>query len=171
MVARQPGLRIEQLNTSHQRGAFDCGEPPLNQFLSEQAGQLARKNVCKTYVTVSGDSSDVLGFVSVAVGQVQTTQLPTHLKLPRYPVPLFRIARLGVDLGQQGQGIGQHLMAFALQMALDFSQQAGLYAVLVDAKHAKAAKFYADLGFLETVDDPLCMYLPIGTLQKLRQKP
>lgn len=161
-------LRIERLAAHHQRSGFDCGDADLNQFLSQQAGQLARKNFCKTYVAVTDDGVVVLGFVSVSVGQTQTAQLPPQLKLPRYPAPILRIGRLAVDQKNQGQGIGQRLMGFALQMALEFSQQAGLYAVVVDAKHAQASQFYAGLGFTPTLDDPLCLYLPVATLQKLK---
>lgn len=164
-------LRIERLAAHHQRGGFDCGDADLNQFLSQQAGQLARKNFCKTYVAVADDGVVVLGFVSVSVGQTQTAQLPPQLKLPRYPASILRIGRLAVDQKSQGLGIGQRLMGFALQMALEFSQQAGLYAVVVDAKHAQASQFYAALGFVPTLDDALCLYLPVATLQKLKQKP
>jgi len=163
-------LRIERLAAHHQRGGFDCGDADLNQFLSHQAGQLARKNFCKTYVAVADDGVAVLGFVSVSVGQTQTAQLPPQLKLPRYPAPILRIGRLAVDQKSQGLGIGQCLMGFALRMALEFSQQAGLYAVVVDAKHAQASQFYAGLGFTPTLDDPLCLYLPVATLQKLAQE-
>lgn len=159
-------LRIERLAAQHQRGGFDCGDVDLNQFLSQQAGQLARKNFCKTYVALADDGVAVLGFVSVSVGQTQTVQLPPQLKLPRYPAPILRIGRLAVDRQSQGKGIGQCLVGFALRMAVEFSQQVGLYAVVVDAKHEQARQFYTALGFTATLDDPLCLYLPVATLQK-----
>jgi len=161
-------LRIERLGAQHQRSEFDCGNADLNQFLTKQAGQLARKNFCKTYVAVADDGLAVLGFVSVSAGQAQTTQLPPQLKLPRYPAPVLRIGRLAVDRQHQGQGIGQQLVAFALQMAMEFSQTVGLYAVLVDAKDDQARVFYETLGFAATLDDPLCLYLPMATLEKLK---
>lgn len=159
-------LRIERLSAQHQRGGFDCGNADLNQFLNQQAGQMARRNFCKTYVALADDGLVVLGFVSVSVGQVQTAQLPPQRKLPRYPAPILRIGRLAVDQKQQGRGIGSQLTAFALQMALEFSRQVGLYAVVVDAKHAQACRFHTALGFTATLDDPLCLYLPVATLQK-----
>ena len=36
----------------------------------------------------------------------------------------------------------------------------------IDAKHEKAKVFYEALGFTATLDDSLCLYLPISTLQK-----
>lgn len=164
-------VRIERLAAHHVRAGFDCGEGALNDFLLRQAGQLQRRGFGKTYVALAEDGFTVYGFVSVSAGQVATRQLTEGLKLPRYPAPMLRIGRLAVDARQQGSGIGQDLLAFALQLALEFSQQVGLYAVLVDAKDNKAKVFYTRLGFIETVDDPLCLYLPIATLVKTKAAP
>ncbi len=71
-----------------------------------------------------------------------------------------------MDARHQGSGIGQDLLAFALRLAVDFSQQVGLYAVVVDAKHDKEKSFYVKLGFLTCLDNPLCLYLPISTLEQ-----
>ncbi|MGA8513698.1 MAG: GNAT family N-acetyltransferase [Burkholderiaceae bacterium] len=158
-------IPIALLAAQHVRSGFDCGDTALNEFLQRQAGQLARKGYGKTYVALATDAATVLGFVTLGVGQVETTQFPSTLKLPRYPAPVLRIGRLAVDRAAQGQGIGQQLMAFALQLSLEFSQQVGLYAVVVDAKHEKAKAFYSALGFIATLDDPLCLYLPIATLK------
>lgn len=161
------GIHIERLAARHQRTDFDCGEPALNAFLQRQAGQLERRGFGKTYVALAEDGIRVVGFITLSAGQVEAQKLPPNLKLPRYPAPTLRIGRLGVDRQQQGRGTGQHLMAFALQLALEFSQQVGLYAVLVDAKNDKAKAFYTGLGFTATLDDPLCLYLPMSTLAKL----
>ena len=85
--------------------------------------------------------------------------------LPRYPDPVLRIGRLAVDARCQGKGIGQDLLAFALRLAVEFSQRVGLYAVVVDAKHDKAKAFYVKLGFIACVDNSLNLYLPIATLE------
>ncbi|MBK9236036.1 MAG: GNAT family N-acetyltransferase [Rhodoferax sp.] len=160
---------IERLAAHHVRVGFDCGDAALNDFLLRQAGQLQRRGFGKTYVALADDGATATGFVTVSAGQVATAQLPASLKLPRYPVPVVRVGRLAVDARHQGHGIGQDLLAFALQLALEFSQQVGLYAVLVDAKDEKAKAFYTRLGFVETADDSLCLFLPIGTLAKARQ--
>ena len=161
-------VRIERLAAHHVRTDFDCGEAALNNFLRKQAGQLQRRGFGKTYVALADDGLMVTGFVSVSAGQVVTTQLPETLKLPRYPAPMLRVGRLAVDARYRGAGIGQDLLAFALQLALEFSQQIGVYAVLVEAKSTKVKTFYKKLGFIETVDDPLCLFLPISTLTKAR---
>ena len=162
---------IERLAAHHVRVGFDCGEGALNDFLLRQAGQLQRRGFGKTYVALADDGVTITGYVSVSAGQVTTMQLPEGLKLPRDPAPMLRVGRLAVDVRHQGCGIGQDLLAFALQLALEFSQQVGLYAVLVEAKNKKAKAFYTRLGFIETVDDPLCLFLPLATLSKTKATP
>ena len=159
-------MRIELLAAHHNRDGFDCGDSALNQFLQRLAGQQQRKGLGKTYAALADDGVSVVGFVTVSAGQVAATQLPPNLKLPRYPVPILRIGRLAVDTRHQGQGVGQDLLAFALRLALEFSQRIGLYAVVVDAKHEKAGAFYRRLGFMPTSDNPLCLFLPLATLQQ-----
>ena len=157
---------IRLLAAEHRREEFDCGEAALNDFLLRQAGQQQRRGFGKTYVALAEDGVTITGYVTVSAGQVATTSLPSHLKLPRYPSPMLRIGRLAVDVHHQGEGIGQDLLAFALRLAVEFSQRVGLYAVVVDAKHNKAKAFYLKLGFIACVDNPLCLYLPVATLEQ-----
>ena len=170
MLARAP-IAIERLAAHHQRAGFDCGEPALNDFLQRQAGQLKRRGFGKTYVALADDGIQVVGYVTVSAGQIQTQHLPPQLKLPRYPAPVLRIGRLGVDQAQQGKGTGQHLLSFALQMAVEFSEQVGVYAVVVDAKNDRTKAFYSRLGFSQSLDDPLCLYLPIARLKRAVSSP
>lgn len=117
-------------------------------------------------MALADDGVSVVGFVTVSAGQVAAERLSPALKLPHYPVPMLRIGRLAVDVRSQGQGIGQDLLAFALRLALEFSRRVGLYAVVVDAKHDKAKAFYLRLGFVPTLDNPLCLFLPLSILEK-----
>ena len=159
-------VAIQLLGAQHRRDGFDCGDAALNDFLLRQAVQQQRRGFGKTYVALAKDGIEITGFITGSAGQVTTTSLPTQLKLPRYPAPILRIGRLAVDVRHQGKGIGQDLLAFALRLAVEFSQRVGLYAVVVDAKHNKAKAFYIKLGFIACVDNPLCLYLPITTLEQ-----
>lgn len=156
---------IQLLGKQHHRNGFDCGEVVLNEFLQSQAGQQQRRGFGKTYVALADDGATVIGFVTVSAGQIATASIPAQSKLPRYPAPILRIGRLAVDVRHQGKGIGQDLLAFALRLAVEFSQRVGLYAVVVDAKHDKAKAFYIKLGFIACVDNPLCLYLPVATIE------
>jgi len=159
-------VAIQLLGAEHRREAFDCGDAVLNDFLLRQAGQQQRRGFGKTYVALADDGVSVIGFVTVSAGQVATSALSSQAKLPRYPAPVLRIGRLAVDAHHQGKGVGQDLLAFALRLAVEFSQRVGLYAVVVDAKHDQAKAFYVKLGFIVCVDNPLCLYLPVATLER-----
>jgi GNAT superfamily N-acetyltransferase len=159
-------IRIELLDGRHCRAGFECGDGPLNDFLIRLAGQQQRRGLSKTYVALADSGSELAGFITLSVGQVATQALPPALKLPRYPIPVMRISRLAVAAHRQGQGIGQELLAFALRLTLGFSTQVGIYAVIVEAKHVKAADFYRRLGFQATLDDPLCLFIPLSQIAK-----
>lgn len=159
-------VAIQLLGAEHHREAFDCGDAALNDFLLRQAGQQQRRGFGKTYVALADDGVSVVGFVTVSAGQVATSALSAQAKLPRYPAPVLRIGRLAVDARHQGKGVGQDLLAFVLRLAVEFSQRVGLYAVVVDAKHDQAKAFYVKLGFIVCVDNPLCLYLPVATLER-----
>lgn len=159
-------IAVQLLGAEHRREGFDCGDAALNDFLLRQAGQQQRRGFGKTYVALADDGVSVIGFVTVSAGQVATSALSAQAKLPRYPAPVLRIGRLAVDERYQGKGVGQDLLAFALRLAVEFSQRVGLYAVVVDAKHDQAKAFYVKLGFIVCVDNPLCLYLPVATLER-----
>src|ERR1035437_5349462 len=156
--------RIEPLHPRHERDRFDCGEEALNQFLRRYARQQQTRNLNRTYVALEEGGSRVVGFYTVSAGSIGFLELDPTLKLPRYPIPVMCIGRLGVDRGMQGKGLGQQLRADALLLALASSAKVGIFAVVVDAKHEQAATFYRKLGFIPCHDLALTFYLPIQTL-------
>lgn len=161
-------LRIELLEARHRREGFDCGNAALNEFFRRQAEQQQRRGFGKTYVALADNGLDVIGFVTVSVGQVEAQAMPSQLKLPRHPAPMLRIGRLAVDKRVQGLGNGQDLLSFALHLALEFAERVGLYAVVVDAKDARAAEFYRRMRFEPTLDNDLCLFLPLSRLAKAK---
>lgn len=165
-------VRIELLGDQVGREKFACGVTALDEFLARRAGQQQRKGFGKTYLAIANSANSaspgeaIAGFVTLSAGQVATTALSPEAKLPRHPAPVLRIGRLAVDQRFQGQGIGRQLLAFALQLALEFSARVGIHAVMVDAKNDSSATFYQRLGFRPTLDNPLCLYLPLAVLRQ-----
>ncbi len=99
----------------------------------------------------------ILGFATVAPGHVEIEGLPAaaRRKLPRYPLPVLRLARLAVDGPAQGQGLGGQLLRFVLQLASRMAGDFGCAGVVVDAKRSagmdakcSAVEFYAKHGFI-----------------------
>jgi len=141
-------MEIRALRESDERSAFRSGDPDLDRFLTKYAGQNQfRHHIGATYVAVEGDS--VAGYVTVAPGHVEIEHLPSaqQKKLPRYPLPVLRLARLAVDQSVRGQGLGGQLLLFVLRLALRMAEEFGCIGVVVDAKPG-AVTFYRQFGFL-----------------------
>lgn len=91
-------------------------------------------------------------------------QLP--VRLSKAGIPALLQARLAVDVSQQGQGIGEALLFDVLRRAIAISEQTGLYGDVLDALNERAKKFYSGYGFLQLLDDPLHLFLPLETIHK-----
>ena len=88
-------------------------------------------------------------------------------RFPNYPVPVARLARLAVDQGQQGKGLGKLLLLDALYRCHRLSEEIGSVGVIVDAKNARAQSFYGQMNFEEFPDTPLTLCLPIKAISRL----
>lgn len=141
-------IEIRALRESDNRASFRSGDADLDRFFQQFAGQNQfRHHLGVTYVAV--DDQNILGFATVAAAHVEVDGLPAAMrrKLPRYPLPVLRLARLAVDRSAQGHGLGLQLLRFVLRLALQMAHDYGCVGVIVDAK-PDAVDFYATYGFL-----------------------
>lgn len=159
-------LRIERLDgRRHRRDAFDSGVPALDAYLRERASQHQRDGIATTHVLVDDpEPGRILGWYSLAAAQVMLSELSERdrARLPRYPVPAARLARLAVDRSEQGKGLGAALLQDAVKRCLELRGELGLRLLIVDAKDERAAGFYRAFGFTETADAALTLYLSLG---------
>jgi len=150
---------------THDCAEFDCGTPELNDYLTRRATQDRRRNLTQVYVLVDTDTpSQVLGYYTLSAAQVDTEQISEQerRRLPRYPIPCFRMGRFAVQQNVQGQGLGKLLLGCAVDRCLQVRHEVGAYALIVDAKDADAKSFYEHFGFISFSDRPLSLYLVIG---------
>ena len=159
--------KIELLATLHDRRNFSCGEPAIDEYLRRLARQHAESKISRTYVAVKGER--ILGYYSLAMSAIRKEKLPEqHQKrFPNYPVPVARLARLGVDQRQQGKGLGKLLVMDALYRCYRLSEEIGSVGVVVDAKHEHAQSFYRQFNFEPFPEMPLTLWLPIAAIAKL----
>jgi GNAT superfamily N-acetyltransferase len=167
-------MEIRALRESDDRSQFRSRDPDLDRFFHRFAGQNQFRNyVGVTYVAV--EDRRVLGFTTIAPGHVEIEDLPPSArnKLPRYPLPILRLARLAVDESARGQGLGTQLLRFVLKLAVRMAHDYGYIGVVVDAKR-DAVDFYARYGFIpvETVEgrsdarpSPTPMFLSIRAIE------
>jgi GNAT superfamily N-acetyltransferase len=141
-------MEVRVLRERDDRSPFRSGDPDLDRFFQQFAGQNQfRHYLGVTYV--AADNGHILGFATVAAAHVEIDRLPagSRRKLPRYPLPVLRLARLGVDQSAQRQGLGVQLLHFVLHLALGMADNYGCVGVIVDAKPG-AIGFYAKYGFI-----------------------
>jgi GNAT superfamily N-acetyltransferase len=166
-------LEIRLLRREDDRSGFSCGEPALDRFFQHYAGQNQFKlHLAVTWVAVR--EADLLGFATVAGASIERRTMPDaklRQRLPDDPLPVLRLARLGVDRRAQGLGIGKALVRHVLHLALAQRDHVGCVGVVTDAK-PQAVAFYAGLGFSRLDGtregalhgDPTPMFLDIATL-------
>ncbi|MDA0681407.1 MAG: GNAT family N-acetyltransferase [Proteobacteria bacterium] len=159
-------LEEQRLNSKiHNCAAFDSGTPELNDYLTRRATQDRRRNLSQVYVLVDADEpTRVLGYYTLSAAQVEADQISEQerRRLPRYPIPCFRMGRFAVEQTIQGQGLGKRLLGCAVDRCLHARREVAAYALIVDAKDADAKSFYEYFGFVAFADKPQSLYLALG---------
>jgi len=170
-VAKSVEIRV--LSREDDRSDFSCGQADLDRFFEHYAGQNQFKlHLAVTYVAVL--DATLVGFATIAASALERAAVPSprlRKRLPTYPLPVLRLARLGVDLRAQGVGIGKALLRHALGLALEQRDRYGCVGVVADAK-PDAVAFYEGLGFAPLLGaregllsgEPLPMFLAIETI-------
>lgn len=171
-------VEIRPLTRGDDRSGFSCGESELDRFFEHYAGQNQFKlHLAITYVAVV--EGRILGFATVTAASIERTSVPgprLRARLPAYPLPVLRLARLGVDVNAQGHGIGNLLRRHVLRLALDQRDRVGCVGMVADAKPGAVA-FYESLGFVAVEGvregllhgEPVPMFLATGTVSGARQ--
>lgn len=161
-------IPIEPIDKKHVRDKFDCGEPALNEYLRSYARQNDDSDVAKCFVAVD-DNKRVLGYYTLSSAGVEFNDLPAAYTkhLPKYPVPAARIGRFAVDTSMQRKKLGARLLIDALQRVARVTGDMAVKVVVVDAKSERAKEFYLHFGFIELVDCPTALFLPVDTIRQL----
>ena len=163
-------LFCEVTNPNLNRSCFDCGIVELNDYLKRYAKQNHKKGIAKSWVMVNSNNPEIpVGYYSLSMAEIQKDNLSEEMKkgLPRYPLPVVRIAKLAVNKDSQGQRLGELLLVDIFQRSLKIAQDIGMIGFLVDAINEKAKQFYLKYGFTPLIDSPLSLFLPINSILSL----
>jgi predicted N-acetyltransferase YhbS len=108
--------------------------------------------------------STIVGCYTLSAAEVDVALLTDadRKRLPRFPVPCFRMGRLACRIDRQREGLGKLLLGCAVDRCLAARKQIAAYALLVDAKDEAAKRFYRRFGFVVLRDAELTLYLPLG---------
>lgn len=106
----------------HDRAGFSCGVPALDEYLKRFAVQHRRNGVSAVHMLVDSDHPAlILGFYTLSAAQLDAAELAAgdQSRLPRYPVPCFRMGRLACRSDRRGQGLGKLLIGCAVTRCLE----------------------------------------------------
>jgi hypothetical protein len=95
--------------------------PALDDYLHKYAAQQTAKGISTVFVLVDDAApSKILGFYTLSAVQVGVQQLSDteRKKLPRYPVPYFRMGRLARAIDSRVAGLGEALIGCAVDRCL-----------------------------------------------------
>lgn len=157
----QPYLSgVEKLSEAHDLSQFTCGKSSLDSWLKKYALINQKNDSAQTYVVHRGGA--VVGYFSIVAGSVAKEEAPNRIAkgLANHPIPVLLLARLAVDVSEQGKGLGAALLKDALRRILQAADIIGVRAVLVHALDDDARTFYERYDFEPSpVDDMQLMLL------------
>lgn len=159
---------LELLDATHDRKAFESGLASIDLYLRDTARGHTEKGVSLTRVLVMPDATPpkpILGFFTLSPCMVEAAGWPEVPKaLPRNPVGVALLGRLGVAKSMQGAGIGHRLIALARSIASDSLGATGGIGMVVDAATIELVTFYEKFGFRRISADSRRLFLPTRSL-------
>jgi len=151
---------------SHRLDDFNSGSVVLDDYFRRFALTNHRAGMARTYIACRGKR--VVGFYSIVFGSIthEDATPRTAKGIARHPIPMMLLARLAVDLTQQGQGVGKGLLKDAMLRTLQAAEIGGLRIMLAHAKDEQAAQFYQRFGFESSPTNSLHQMLLLKDIRK-----
>ena len=158
------------ITEDHDLSAFDCGKPPLDEFLKLQAYSKQNARLSRTYVVTPSGSAQVVAYYTLAHVTISQEEAPKKMGrgMPS-SIPALLLARLAVDRNHQGMRIGSSLFSDALRRTWSVIQgsAAPVRLFVVDAKDEQAREFYEKHQMLTSPVNPMRLFLSYKDIQAI----
>ena len=154
----------------HDVSGFDCGSEAQTRWLRQIARTAQATGTARVYVVTPAGENRVVGYHALAAASVSHEDAaPALLKSAgRSPIPIILLARLGVDVTAQGQGLGTALVKDAMLRASQAAEIVGARALLIHAESDQARAFYLHLAeFDVSPTDPLHLILLMSEITRI----
>lgn len=151
----------------HDVTGFRCGNELLDRWLVRYASQNQRRDAARTFVAADGVQT-VYGYYTLLAGQIdhhEATPETSKGLSQHFPIPIAILARLAVDVGRQGQGVGAALLNDALVRVVRASEQVAIRAVVVHAIDERASSYYERFGFQALSDATRTLMVTLAELR------
>jgi GNAT superfamily N-acetyltransferase len=157
-------LPPEPLGDHHDIGDFNSGEVSLDNWLKQRARANQLSGASRTYVLC--EQRRVIAYYALASGEIAVASALGRFRrnMPN-PIPVAVLARLAVDQGWQGQGIGRGLFRDAASRVAEAADSIGIRGIIVHAISEDAKKFYLALGFEASPSDPMLLMVTLADIR------
>jgi hypothetical protein len=160
----------ELLAADHDLTRFECRSREQTDWLRLHARQSAASGTTKVFVVTDETGRLVIAYYAWCMAQLATSAAPErlHKGAGRYPQPIVLLARLGVDVRHEGQGLGAALLRDVFARLVELSSGIGCRGLLVHAESAEAKEFYLHLvpEFEPSPSDELHLVLLLKDIHK-----
>src|SRR5674476_123943 len=140
-------LPPEALSGRHDVGSFRCRSAEQTEWLHRHARGSASMGTTRVFVVTEHAGNQVVAYYAWCMAQVQPDKATERLRkgAGRYPQPVALLARLGVDTGHEGRGLGVGLLQDVFARLLELSADIGCRGLIVHAESPEAREFYLHL--------------------------
>ena len=153
-----------------QLAGFRCRSEEQTAWLLELAKQAHGSGTTRVFVVTEVDQPVVVAYYAWCMASVAIADLPERVRrgAGRYPQPVALLARLGVDEGHEGQGLGAALLLDVITRVASLSEAIGCRGLLVHAESEQARGFYEHLipEFERSPTDPLHLVLLLKDIRR-----
>jgi GNAT superfamily N-acetyltransferase len=163
--------RSQPLDDQHELSGFNCGVDSLDSWLRTQARRASRSDTTRTYVWTEPGSRVVVAYYSIAPSQIRRDGLSRSMAGGVSVVPAYLLARLALDGGLRGQGLGAELLRDALEVIIAAASQAAGRLIVVDAIDDAAAAFYRHHDFQPLSGNPFRLVMKVATARQALSLP
>lgn len=163
---RAPGL----LAAEHGIDGFECRSVEQTEWLRRHARQSSIAGTTRVLVATPADSNVVVAYYAWCMAGISVQDAPAQARkgAGRYPQPVALRARLGVDVGHEGRGIGAGLLQDVIARTHALGGEFGCRGLLVHAETAEARAFYLHLvpEFEASPTDELHLFLLMKDIRR-----
>lgn len=158
------------LRAEHELESFECRSDEQTAWLRRHARQSASSGTTRALVVTPADSNAVVAYYAWCMASVSFADAPPRARKSagRYPQPVALLARMGVDVGHEGQGIGAGLLQDVISRTHALGEEIGCRGLVVHAETAEARGFYLHLvpEFEASPTDELHLFLLMKDIRR-----
>lgn len=158
------------LEASHTLDRFECRSVEQTEWLRSHARTSTSTRTTRVLVVTPAGSDAVVAYYAWCMASVSVAEVPPRMRkgAGRYPQPVALLARLGVDAGHEGGGLGAGLLQDVIARTLALGEEIGCRGLLVHAETTEARDFYRNLvpEFETSPTDDLHLFLLMKDIRR-----